>query len=64
MNGFAMIKAAVAALALAAADVAGAQPAKVQVQWLGQAAFKITSPGGKVIVVDPWLTTNPKTPEA
>jgi len=34
------------------------------VQWLGQAAFKITSVGGKVIVVDPWLVTNPKTPEA
>lgn len=35
---------------------------KVQVQWLGQAAFKFTSPAGKVIVIDPWLTTNPKTP--
>lgn len=35
---------------------------KVQVQWLGQAAFKLTSPGGKVVVIDPWLTTNPKTP--
>lgn len=30
--------------------------------WLGQSAFKITSPGGKVIVTDPWLLTNPKTP--
>ena len=64
MNGCAMIKAAAAALAIAFAGAAGAQPAKVQVQWLGQAAFKITSPGGKVIVVDPWLTTNPETPEA
>lgn len=36
---------------------------KVTVQWLGQAATKITTPGGKVIVIDPWLTTNPKTPE-
>ena len=46
---------------------AQAQPAssgKVVVQWLGQAAFKFTSPTGKVIVIDPWLTTNPKTPEA
>ena len=53
--------------ALAAAVFAFAAPVfaqgKVQVQWLGQAAFKITTPGGKVIVVDPWLTTNPKTPE-
>lgn len=36
---------------------------KVQVQWLGQSAFKITSVGGKVIVIDPYLTANPKTPE-
>lgn len=47
---------------LLAASPAWAQ-SKVQVQWLGQAAFKITSPAGKVIVIDPWLTTNPKTPE-
>ena len=32
--------------------------------WLGQAAFKITTPGGKVIVTDPWLRTNPLTPAA
>ncbi len=37
---------------------------KVKVQWLGQAAFKITTVEGKVIVIDPWLRTNPKTPEA
>ena len=37
---------------------------KTEVQWLGQATFKITTPGGKVIVVDPWLTSNPKTPAA
>lgn len=41
---------------------AGKMQGKVQVQWLGQAAFKFTSPAGKVIVIDPWLTTNPKTP--
>lgn len=39
-----------------------AQGGKVQVQWLGQSATKITTPSGKVIVIDPWLTTNPKTP--
>jgi L-ascorbate metabolism protein UlaG (beta-lactamase superfamily) len=37
---------------------------KVTVQWLGQSAFKITSASGKVIVVDPYLTANPKTPPA
>jgi L-ascorbate metabolism protein UlaG (beta-lactamase superfamily) len=36
---------------------------KTEVLWLGQAAFKISSPGGKVIVIDPFLTKNPKTPE-
>ena len=39
-----------------------AQPGKTELWWLGQAAFRITTPGGKVIVVDPWLTSNPKTP--
>ncbi len=35
---------------------------KAEVLWLGQAAMRITTPAGKVIVIDPWLTTNPKTP--
>jgi hypothetical protein len=34
----------------------------VELVWLGQAAFKITAPGGQVIVTDPWLRTNPLTP--
>jgi L-ascorbate metabolism protein UlaG (beta-lactamase superfamily) len=38
------------------------QGGKVEVLWLGQATFKITSPGGKVIVLDPFLVNNPKTP--
>lgn len=41
-----------------------AGPAGVEVTWLGQSAFKITSPGGKVIVTDPWLRANPLTPAA
>jgi len=36
----------------------------VEITWYGQAAFKITTPGGKVIVIDPFITKNPKTPEA
>ncbi len=40
-----------------------AQPAgKTELLWLGQASFKIKSPGGKTIVVDPWLSGGPKTP--
>ena len=38
------------------------QGGKVEVLWLGQATFKITSPGGKVIVIDPFLVNNPKPP--
>ena len=34
-----------------------------ELQWFGQSAFKIVSPGGKVIMIDPFITRNPKTPE-
>lgn len=56
----------VAAAALVAACVALPAPpvAGVEVTWLGQAAFKVVTPGGKVIVTDPWLRTNPLTPPA
>lgn len=37
---------------------------KVDVLWLGQSCFRITTPGGKVIVTDPWLIANPRTPAA
>ncbi|MBM3566210.1 MAG: MBL fold metallo-hydrolase, partial [Alphaproteobacteria bacterium] len=55
---------AVAALSLGACAETAAQKdgRKVEVHWLGQTATKITTPGGKVIVVDPFLTKNPKTP--
>jgi L-ascorbate metabolism protein UlaG (beta-lactamase superfamily) len=56
----------VAAALIAASAFAQSTPAapakKVEVQWLGQSAVKITTPGGKVIMVDPWMTSNPKTP--
>lgn len=35
---------------------------KTEIQWLGQSTTRITTPGGKVIVIDPWVTSNPKTP--
>jgi len=35
---------------------------KTEILWLGQSVFKITTPGGKVIITDPWLTQNPKAP--
>ena len=42
---------------------AQAQNGKVEILWLGQAATRITTPSGKVIVIDPYLSKNPKTPE-
>src|ERR1051326_783293 len=35
---------------------------KLELLWLGQAAGRLTSPGGKGIVIDPFITQNPKTP--
>jgi L-ascorbate metabolism protein UlaG (beta-lactamase superfamily) len=34
-----------------------------KLKWLGHAAFSITTPRGKVLLIDPWLT-NPSNPEA
>lgn len=48
---------------LLCATAAWAQSGKTELLWLGQAAFRLTTPGGKVIVIDPWLRTNPKTPQ-
>ena len=31
--------------------------------WLGHAAFRITTPAGKVVVVDPWVQSNPMCPQ-
>jgi L-ascorbate metabolism protein UlaG (beta-lactamase superfamily) len=31
--------------------------------WLGHAAFRIDTPDGKVVVIDPWILTNPMCPE-
>jgi L-ascorbate metabolism protein UlaG (beta-lactamase superfamily) len=51
----------VMALALSGAGMAA--DGKVEVQWLGHAAFKITSVGGKVILIDPFISKSPKAPE-
>lgn len=34
-----------------------------ELQWFGQSAVKITTPGNKVILIDPFITNNPKTPD-
>ncbi len=49
----------------AQAQTAPAAPAatgKTEMLWLGQASWRIKTPGGKVIVIDPWLSGGPKTP--
>lgn len=56
------LRVAVGAVCAAVSTLAAAQAGKVEVQWLGQSSMKITTPGGKVIMIDPWLTSNPKTP--
>jgi L-ascorbate metabolism protein UlaG (beta-lactamase superfamily) len=53
--------AALAVLTVASADRANAQETKVR--WFGHAAFSITTPRGKVLLIDPWLG-NPSNPEA
>ena len=51
---------------MSVAPTASAAPAaeagQTELLWLGQASFRIKSPGGKIIVVDPWLTGGTKTP--
>jgi L-ascorbate metabolism protein UlaG (beta-lactamase superfamily) len=35
----------------------------VSLTWLGHASFRIDTPGGKRVYIDPWLEGNPKCPE-
>jgi glyoxylase-like metal-dependent hydrolase (beta-lactamase superfamily II) len=52
-----------AGLAAALLVFAGAvSAAEIEVQWLGHATTRIISETDKVILIDPYLTTNPKTP--
>jgi L-ascorbate metabolism protein UlaG (beta-lactamase superfamily) len=56
-----------AALALLAGCVTPPSPdagksGNIEVWWLGQSATRITTVSGKVIMIDPWILTNPKTP--
>lgn len=54
------VVAAIAALLLSTANGALAQ--QVEVLWLGHSTFRLTSTTGKVIVIDPFLKKNPRTP--
>ncbi len=35
----------------------------IKLTWLGHATFHITTPGGKSVIVDPWVAGNPMCPE-
>jgi L-ascorbate metabolism protein UlaG (beta-lactamase superfamily) len=51
----------IAAACFALAGAAQAQ-GKAELLWYSQAGFKLTTPGGKVIVIDPWIMGGPLTP--
>jgi L-ascorbate metabolism protein UlaG (beta-lactamase superfamily) len=48
---------------LAMAPVSQLSARGTKVKWFGHAAFSITTPRGKVLLIDPWLN-NPSNPEA
>ena len=35
----------------------------VKLTWLGHATFRIETPGGKTVIIDPWIMNNPSCPE-
>ena len=35
----------------------------IKLTWLGHATFRIQTPGGKIILIDPWVMNNPMCPE-
>ena len=55
---------AAAALLLAVAPLARAQARPISVRWLGHAAFEIVSSGGTRILIDPFISGNPATPDS
>jgi len=36
----------------------------IKLTWLGHATFRIETPGGKTVLVDPWVMGNPSCPES
>ena len=62
-NILAMIAAAALVSGCATPSPDAGKSGNIEVQWLGNAAMKITTVNGKVILIDPFLTANPKTPQ-
>jgi L-ascorbate metabolism protein UlaG (beta-lactamase superfamily) len=36
----------------------------IKLTWLGHATFRIVTPGGTTVIVDPWIMGNPKCPDS
>src|SRR6266446_5636406 len=34
----------------------------IQLTWLGHATFRIVTPGGRTVIIDPWIMNNPACP--
>lgn len=58
-----MHKFVLALVVLTAVSAYDVSAQETRVRWFGHAAFSITTPGGKVLLIDPWLK-NPSNPEA
>ena len=56
-------KLAAALLVLLFGSLGRASGQETRIKWFGHAAFSVTTPGGKVLLIDPWLS-NPSNPEA
>lgn len=52
------------AVLAAQAHHATAKTAPITVRWLGHATFEVTSPGGTRLLIDPFITQNPSTPDS
>ncbi len=58
----ATVKLSAVILILAASIASRAAAQETRIKWFGHAAFSITTPNGKVLLIDPWLR-NPSNPE-
>lgn len=58
-----MPKFVLALIVLATVSASQVSAQETKVRWFGHAAFSITTPKGKVLLIDPWLK-NPSNPEA
>jgi L-ascorbate metabolism protein UlaG (beta-lactamase superfamily) len=52
-----------ALIILSSCFVSRATAQETKIRWFGHAAFSVTTPNGKVLLIDPWLN-NPSDPEA